>query len=32
MLWFLKVEPQSTLTFTAYIDSMMDKLPEMKNL
>jgi hypothetical protein len=32
MLWFLKVEPQSTLTFTAYIDSLMKKLPEQKNL
>ena len=32
MLWFLKVEPKTTLTFTAYIDNMMEKLPEMKNL
>ena len=32
MLWFLKVEPQSSLQFTQYAESLMQKLPEVKNL
>lgn len=32
LLWFLKVEPQNSLQFTAYTDSLMEKLPEVKNL
>jgi Ca2+-binding EF-hand superfamily protein len=27
LLWFLKVEPQNSLQFTAYTDSLMEKLP-----
>jgi Ca2+-binding EF-hand superfamily protein len=32
MLWFLKVEPQNSLQFTAFTERLMRKLPEVKNL